>query len=383
MTAHLQPTAPHFHWFLPVDGDNREIYTRGPGYRPPDIGYLREVALAAERNGFESLLTPTGRQCEESWLTTAALTQVTERIKFLVAFRPGLVHPTLAAQMVETYQNFSGNRLGLNIVTGADDTEQRSYGDFTTKDERYARTDEFLTIVKQEWQGRPYSHEGRFYRVEGSGLGHELASRPQIFFGGASPAAEQVSARHADVQLFFGETPPMAAERIARMRGLAAEKGRSLRFGIRLHVIARHTSEAAWAEADRLLDELPDEVVERVQNRMNKAGAVGHQRIRSLHDGTKHDREAMRIYPNLWAGTSLIFGNPALVGSFAEIADRIREYHAIGIDHFILSGYPRLESAYWFGEGVLPLFRTPANAEGQPLHEASAGAETARAKELS
>jgi alkanesulfonate monooxygenase len=135
----------------------------------------------------------------------------------------------------------------------------------------------------------------------------------------------------------------MAAERIAKMRRLAAEQGRSLRFGIRPHVIARHTAEAAWAEAERMLDELPDEVVERVQSRMDRAGALGHQRIRTLRDGTKHNREAMRIYPNLWAGTSLIFGNPALVGSFSEIAERIREYQDIGIEHFILSGYPRLE----------------------------------------
>jgi alkanesulfonate monooxygenase len=362
MTA-LTSGTPRFHWFLPVSGDNRSINENGPGRRVPDIGYLKEVALAADRNGFESLLTPTGRSCEDAWLTTAALTQVTERIKFLVAFRPGLVHPTLSAQMVQTYQRLSGNRLALNVVTGGDDTEQRSYGDFTTKDERYARTDEFLTVVKHEWEGKPYTYEGRFYRVEGSGLNEPLPAnaRPPIFFGGASAAAEQVSAVHSDVQLFFGETPPMAAERIARMRKLAAERGRSIRFGIRLHVINRESSEAAWREADRLLDELPDDVVARVQNRMNKAGAVGHQRIATLHDGTKRNREALHIYPNLWAGSSLIYGNAALVGSHEEVADRIREYNSIGIDHFILSGYPRLESAYWFGEGVIPLF-AQANA---------------------
>jgi alkanesulfonate monooxygenase len=355
--SEIAAEAPHFHWFLPTDGDNRGIFVGGPGRRPPDIGYLREVAQAAERNGFESLLTPTGRQCEESWLTTAALTQVTETIKFLVAFRPGLLHPTLAAQMVQTYQNLSDNRLALNIVTGGDDAEQRTYGDFEDKDSRYARTDEFLSVVKREWEGKPYRHEGRFYEVEGTGLGREISQRPLIFFGGASAAAEQVSIRHADVQLFFGETPPMAAERITKLRALAAEAGRSLRFGIRLHVITRDTSEAAWAEAERLLDELPEEAVERVQNRMNTAGAAGHKRIRTLHDGTKRDREALHIYPNLWAGSSLIYGNAALVGSHVEVAERIREYHSIGIEHFILSGYPKLESSYWFGEGVIPLFR--------------------------
>ena len=365
MSKNEEVGAPHFHWFLPTQGDNRGIFEGGPGRRPPEIGYLKEVALAADRNGFESLLTPTGRHCDDSWLTTAALTQVTERIKFLVAFRPGLVHPTLGAQMVQTYQRLSGNRLGLNVVTGGDDKEQRSYGDFNDKDARYARTGEFLSIVKREWDGKPYTHEGQFYHVEGSGLVEPLATqnRPLIFFGGASAAAEQVSADHADVQLFFGETPPMAAERIGKLRKIAAERGRKIRFGIRLHVINRDTSEAAWTEANRLLDELPDEVVAKVQGKFNSAGAAGHKRIATLHDGTKHNREALHIYPNLWAGSSLIYGNAALVGSHQEVADRIREYNSVGIEHFVLSGYPKLESSYWFGEGVIPLFRnTPSVA---------------------
>jgi alkanesulfonate monooxygenase len=373
MTRADNDAGPKFHWFLPTHGDNRGIFEGGPGRRPPEIGYLREVALAADRNGFESLLTPTGRHCDDSWLTTAALTQVTERIKFLVAFRPGLVHPTLGAQMVQTYQRFSGNRLGLNVVTGGDDAEQKSYGDFATKDERYARTAEFLTIVKHEWEGKPYKHEGQFYHVEGSGLAEPLTpeKRPTIFFGGASPAAEQVSIEHADVQLFFGETPPMAAERIARLRKLAAERARKLSFGIRLHVINRDTSEEAWTEANRLLDQLPDEVVAKVQNKFNSAGAVGHQRIATLHDGTKHNREALQIYPNLWAGSSLIYGNAALVGSHEEVADRIREYNSIGVEHFVLSGYPKLESSYWFGEGVIPLFKDTKPARVQRSNAAS------------
>lgn len=365
MTEAAQGSVPRLHWFLPTHGDSRGLFEGGPGHRPADIGYLREVALAADRNGFDSLLTPTGRNCDDAWLVTAALTQVTERIKFLVAFRPGLVHPTLAAQMVQTYQRFSGDRLALNVVTGADDAEQRSYGDFTDKDSRYERTDEFLSLVKKEWLGQPYKHQGRFYRVEGSGLVEPLATHPKIFFGGASPAAQKVAARHADVQLFFGETPPMAAERIAGMRARAAAEGRAITFGIRLHVITRDTSEAAWAEADRLIEELPDEIVERVQNKFNTAGATGHQRIATLHDGTKRNRAALHIYPNLWAGSSLIYGNAALVGSHAEVADRIREYNAIGVEHFILSGYPKLESSYWFGEGVIPLLQADQRNDRQ------------------
>ncbi|WP_218568044.1 LLM class flavin-dependent oxidoreductase [Pseudomonas sp. v388] len=356
MSTSLPSGNPIFHWYLPTVGDSRALLERGENRRIPDIGYLKEVALAAERNGFESLLTPTGRSCPDPWLITAALTQVTSRIKFLVAFRPGLVHPTLMAQMAQTFQEVSGGRLALNVVTGADDAEQMSYGDFINKSSRYSRADEFLSILKQEWAATPYVHEGEFYKISKGGLPALLIKRPPIFFGGASPQAESVSARHADVQLFFGETPPMLRERIARLRELSAQQGRDMAFGVRLHVINRDSSDEAWAHANRLLDGLPEDIINRAQQRFRDSGAVGHQRLAALHDGTKRDRDALQVYPNIWAGSSLIYGNPALVGNHAEVAQRISEYRDAGITHFIMSGYPRLESSYEFGESVIPLF---------------------------
>jgi alkanesulfonate monooxygenase len=356
----------HLHWFLPTTSDSRDILPVGENYRRPTIGYLTDVARAAERNGFESLLVPTGSECEDAWLVTAALTQVTERIKFLVAFRPGFVLPTLAAQMAATYQKFSGNRLLLNVVTGGDQQEQAAYGDFLGKGDRYERTAEFLEVVRGSWSGRPYSFDGRYYRVENGGLVEPLTDTPQIFFGGASPEAERVSARHADVQLMFGEPPFMAVERVERLRNLAAQLGRTITFGIRLHVITRDTAAAAWAETDRLLDAMPPELIERQQARMARSEAVGQRRISSLHNGTKDDREALKVYPNLWAGTGLLIGGGgmALVGSHQEVAERLREYHSIGIEHFILSGYPKLEEAYWFGEGVTPLLEQHVASDG-------------------
>lgn len=355
----------HLHWFLPTTSDSRDILPVGDNYRRPSIGYLTDVARAAERNGFEAMLVPTGSECEDAWLVTAALTQVTERIKFLVAFRPGFVLPTLAAQMAATYQKMSNGRLLLNVVTGGDRDEQAAYGDFLEKDVRYERTAEFLEVVRGAWAGRPYSFDGTHYRVENGGLVHPLTNPPQIFFGGASAAAERVSARHADVQLMFGEPPFMAVERIARLRLLAEQLGRTITFGIRLHVITRDTAAAAWAETDRLLDAMPPELIERQQARMARSEAIGQKRISSLHNGTKDDREALQVYPNLWAGTGLLMGGGgmALVGSHQEVAERIREYHSIGIEHFILSGYPKLEEAYWFGEGVTPLLEQDRSAD--------------------
>src|SRR3954466_4236824 len=157
----------HVHWFLPTSGDSREIVGFGPttGRRPADIDYLSLVAKAADQLGFEAVLTPTGTWCEDSWLTTAALSRETQRLKFLVAFRPGFVSPTLAAQQAATFQRLSGGRLLLNIVTGGSTEEQRRFGDWLDHDERYDRTAEFLTVVRGAWSGTPFDYTGRYYDV--------------------------------------------------------------------------------------------------------------------------------------------------------------------------------------------------------------------------
>ncbi|MGO4427579.1 LLM class flavin-dependent oxidoreductase, partial [Streptomyces sp. MCAF7] len=199
------------------------------------------------------------------WLTTAMVSQRTERLKFLVAFRPGFLSPTFAAQMASTYQRQTGGRLMLNVVTGGESREQRAYGDFLDKDARYARTGEFLGIVRDLWDGKTVDLAGEHLRVEDAKLARLPDPVPQVYFGGSSPAAGVVAARHADVYLTWGEPPGAVAEKIAWVRGLAAKEGRSLRFGIRLHVITRDTAEQAWAEARRLLDGFDEATVRAVQ----------------------------------------------------------------------------------------------------------------------
>jgi alkanesulfonate monooxygenase len=358
-----------FHWFLPTNGDSRHIVGGGHGPaaglagldRPPSVPYLGQVARAAEQLGFEGALTPTGAWCEDAWLSTAMLTQVTERLKFLVAFRPGMTSPTLAAQMASTYQRLAPGRLLLNVVTGGENAEQRAYGDFLSKDDRYARTGEFLAIVRSLWAGETVTFAGEHLRVEQARL-HKLPDPvPPIYFGGTSPAAGAVAARYAEVYLTWGEPPPQVAEKLAWVRGLATAAGRDIRFGIRLHVITRDTAEQAWEQADQLLDAIPPDTVDTIQAGLAHSQSTGQQRMRALHAGFRDgaSREALRVYPNLWAGVGLVRGGAgtALVGSHSEVADRIAEYHSLGITEFILSGYPHLEEAYWFGEGVLPLLR--------------------------
>ncbi|MFF5718956.1 LLM class flavin-dependent oxidoreductase [Streptomyces buecherae] len=358
----------HLHWFLPTGGDGRTLVDRhayaaadsgrsavGPvsGVRAPDIDYLTQIAKAAEHLGFEAVLTPTGTWCEDAWLTTAALAQHTKRLKFLVAFRPGVLSPVLAAQMAATYQRITGGRLLLNVVTGGDSTEQRRFGDHLDHDQRYARTAEFLSVVRGAWRGEPYDFVGEHYRVEGGLTALPPDPLPPVFFGGSSPAAGPVAAEHADVYLTWGEPPAQVREKIEWIRGLAERAGRDVRFGIRLHTISRDSAKQAWAVADRLLDDLDAETVAAAQRALGRSESVGQQRMLALHGGS---REKLEIAPNLWAGVGLVRGGAgtALVGSHAEVADRIEEYHALGIDHFVLSGYPHLEEAYWFGEGVTP-----------------------------
>ncbi|MFC4563893.1 LLM class flavin-dependent oxidoreductase [Nocardiopsis mangrovi] len=351
-----------FHWFLPTQGDSRGIVGGGHGVevgsawrtREPTIGYLTQIARAAEQLGFTGVLTPTGAWCEDSWLSTAMLVAATDRLKFLVAFRPGLLSPTLAAQMASTYQRLSKGRLLLNVVTGGEAHEQRTHGDFLDKDARYARTDEFLEVVDRLWKGETVDFAGTHITVEQAVLHRRPDPVPPVYFGGSSPAALDVAARRVDTYLTWGEPPQAVAEKIGKVRERAAAHGRAPRFGIRLHVISRDTAEEAWAEADRLLSHLTPETIERVQSGLSRSESEGQRRMLALHGGRT---DALEIHPNLWAGVGLVRGGAgtALVGSHREVADRIEEYAALGIDEFVLSGYPHLEEAYWFGEGVLPL----------------------------
>ncbi|MEU6666755.1 LLM class flavin-dependent oxidoreductase [Streptomyces sp. NPDC046727] len=350
-----------FHWFLPTNGDSRDVVGGGHGTpatasgrdRPPTVAYLSQIARAAEDLGFVGALTPTGAWCEDAWLTTAMVSQNTERLKFLVAFRPGFVSPTLTAQMASTFQRQTGGRLLLNVVTGGESHEQRAYGDFLDKAARYRRTGEFLHIVRELWEGRSVDLRGEHLRVEEARLSRVPDPVPEVYFGGSSAAAGEVAARYADVYLTWGEPPAQVAGKIAWIRKLAAEHGRTLRFGIRLHVITRDTSAQAWAEADRLLDGFDPESVRAVQEGLGRSESEGQRRMLALHGGS---RDGLEIHPNLWAGIGLVRGGAgtALVGSHDEVAERVKEYHALGIDEFVLSGYPHLEEAYWFGEGVLP-----------------------------
>jgi alkanesulfonate monooxygenase len=342
-------------WFLPTHGDGHYLGTQ-EGAREVSLGYLRQIAQAADHNGYFGVLLPTGRSCEDSWVVASAMVPLTERLRFLVAVRPGLQTPAMAARMTATLDRLSGGRLLINVVTGGDPVELHGDGLFLDHDERYAVTDEFLTVWRRLLAGETVDYIGRHLKVTGGKLLYPPVQTPHppLYFGGSSGAGQKIAADHIDVYLTWGEPPADVAAKLTQMRAVAAAKGRTLSYGIRLHVIVRETEAEAWDAANRLIDKVDDETIEAAQRTFARFDSVGQQRMSQLHGGK---RGQLEISPNLWAGVGLVRGGAgtALVGDPQTVAARMKEYMALGIDRFILSGYPHLEECYRFAELVFPL----------------------------
>ena len=364
-------------WFIPTHGDGRYLGTPH-GARPVTLDYMSQIARAADSLGYFGVLLPTGASCEDSWVIASALAPQTRQLRYLVAVRPGLQQPAQAARMAATLDRISGGRLLINVVTGGDPIELRGEGVALAHDERYEVTDEFLTIWRGLMAGETVSYSGKHLMIDKGRLHFPPVQSPYppLYFGGSSGAGQRVAAEQVDVYLTWGERPADVGEKIARMRALAAERGRSLRFGIRLHVIVRETEDEAWREAEALISHLGEDVIAAAQKRFSQMDSVGQQRMVRLHGG---DRARLQVSPNLWAGVGLVRGGAgtALVGDPRQVVARMREYMALGIDRFILSGYPHLEECYRFAELVFPLLplrattgaRTEAAFNGGPFGE--------------
>lgn len=340
-------------WFIPTQGDGRFLGTTAGG-RPATFDYFSQVARAADTLGYEGVLLPTGRGCDDAWVTAAGLAAVTQRLKFLVAVRPGLVSPTLAYRMATTFDRQTRGRILINVVTGGDTDELQGDGLFLSHDERYAQTDEFLSIWRGLDRSETVDHSGQHYRVRAArNLFPSFQPHIPLYFGGSSPAALQVAARRVDLYLTWGEPPQQVAEKIARARELAATQGRELRFGIRLHVIVRDTVVEARREAEKLIEHITPEIAAEGQRVLAKYESDGQRRMLELQRG---GRDGLWLRPDLWAGIGLVRGGAgtAMVGDGATVAALMREYASLGIDTFILSGYPHLEEAYHFAEHVFP-----------------------------
>ncbi|WP_382326854.1 FMNH2-dependent alkanesulfonate monooxygenase [Hydrogenophaga sp. UC242_50] len=350
-------------WFIPTHGDSRYLGT-AQGGRQLNHDYLKQVAQAADSLGYEGVLIPTGRSCEDPWVVAASLLPVTQRLKFLVAVRPGLHQPALAARMAASFDRLSNGRLLINLVTGGDRAELEGDGVFLDHAQRYEQSAEFIRIWREiltrSHEGETYDFDGQHLQVKGAKLFFPPLQHPHppVYFGGSSEAAHELAGEQVDTYLTWGEPPAEVAKKVADVRARAAKHGRTVKFGIRLHVIVRETDAEAWAAADALISKLDDDVVNRAQAAFAKMDSEGQRRMAALHaGGAKRTRADLEISPNLWAGVGLVRGGAgtALVGDPETVAARIQEYAELGLENFIFSGYPHLEEAYRFAELVFPL----------------------------
>lgn len=335
-----------------------------------DIAHIEEAARIHDEGGFDRALVAFGSSSPESQHITGYAATVTKRLQFMIAHRPGFTAPTLAARQLATLDQLSGGRIAVHIITGGDDAEMRRDGDHLTKDDRYARTSEYLDIVRQEWTSEtPFDYAGRYYQVEKAFGGVKPAQKPHlpIYFGGSSDAAIPVAGKHADVYALWGETQDQVREIIARVRAAAAKHGRNPRFSLSLRPVIADTEEGAWKRADEIVDQARELRV--------KAGlpVSGH---RPPNAGSQRLLDAAklgtRLDKRLWTGVAAVTGaqgnSTGLVGTPEQVADALLDYYDLGVSTFLIRGFDPLNDATAYGRDLIPLVRRlVAERAGRPV----------------
>ena len=340
-------------WFCQLASDG-EFLGAGP-YRKPTLPYLASLVETAAEMGFSSLLTATNFHAEhDAWTASIATLAQTRGAGLLVAVRPGMFHPAIFAKMAATAASLFPGRLRINIVTGSNPAENAMYGDAEPHDTRYARTHEFVHVMKRLWTEPVVDHHGTFYQTAGAVLEPKPSPMIPIYVGGHSAPAQQLAAQLADVYLVWGDTLPSIAARIATMRRQEAAADRTVRYGLRVHVIVRETEAEAWLAAERLISRIDPAVRAAFLSAAGSADSEGQQRQRALSSGP-----SLLVEESLWAGVGLARSGVgvAIVGDPAQVEAKLRAYRALGISTFILSGYPHLEECRRFGELVMPRLR--------------------------
>ncbi len=365
------PSTSDFLWFAQLSRDGEFIGTREKPPRKPTLEYVSSLIETAAEAGFSSLLTATNYHSEhENYTAAIAALARTRGAGLLIAVRPGMFHPAMYAKMIASAQNLFPGRVRVNIVTGSSPAENAMYGDFEAHAQRYERTREFMQILRQLWTGTPpQSYHSDLYRFEGAVLDPPPVVPVPLYFGGASEAAQRLAAELADVYLLWGERQDMLEERLAKMRALEAEYGRTLGYGLRTHVIVRETEDEAWQAAERLISRVDPEVRRAFVESYQHVDGVGQLRQIEM---LRQAGDSLLVEPNLWAGVGMARSGVgvAIVGSPQQVADKIRGYERLGISTFIFSGYPHLEEARRFGELVMPLLRG-GEAEERTIHSST------------
>ncbi len=329
---------------------------RPPGKAVWDHGYIRDFGRAAEAGGFDRVLVGYFSDGPDGFLLAAAAAQHTERLGFLVAHRPGFVAPTLAARKFATLDQMTNGRAAIHVISGGDDVDQHRDGDWLGKDQRYARTDEYVEILKRTWtEPGPIDFQGEYYRIEGGTTSFRTFQQPRIpiFFGGVSEAAITTAAKHADVYMLWGETHEQVREVIARVRAAAVPYGRDIRFSLSFRPILAETEDKAWERAERIKQTIIE---------LRGEAALGPAVRKPPNEGSRRLLEAAaqgeRLDKRLWTGAAAVTGGrgntTALVGTPEQVAEALVDYYDMGVTIFLVRGFDPLADVVEYGASLLP-----------------------------
>jgi alkanesulfonate monooxygenase len=340
-------------------------FSPGP---PIDIDYTRRFIVAHEHAGFDKVLINSGSPQPDGMQLAAFGAGHTERLGFLVSHRPGFIQPTVAARTLATLDQFAGGRIAIHIITGGSDAEMARDGDHLTKDERYARTDEYMDVLKLAWTSeRPFDYSGAYYDIKDSWSEVRSPQDPRIplYFGGSSEAAYRVGGKQADVYAFWGEPLAQTAEQIARVHAEAEAIGRSEppRISVSFRPILGPTEEIAWERAHRILAATKKNfetakgfggLVKRFLPDGPPPNAGSQRLLAAAEAGELHDR---CLWTPLAAATGAPGNTTALVGTPETVAAALLDYVDIGVTTLLIRGYDPYEDAIDYGRDLLPLVR--------------------------
>jgi alkanesulfonate monooxygenase len=364
-----------FHWSMSSAGNSdRGTAARVRQSGVPDLAAHVAFCRRAETCGIESLLTAFGFHRPDPIALAAALSVLTERITFMVAVRSGVCSPTSFVQQINTISVLTHGRISVNVVAGHTPEEQRYYGDFLAHDERYERTDEFLTICRRFWSGEsPITFTGRHYVLENGRLNTPFVSderaSPEIFLGGNSSSAAALAVKHADCLWRLPDTPERLGPRIAPIVETGTE------VGLLVSMIARPTRAEAISAADSMVERLGATPQQTQRDFRGRSDSVAFRSTYDLARGA----ESGWLGPYLWSGAVPYLGAPAiaLVGSADDVATAILEYTRVGISQFLFMGWPDIDQMTFFSEAILPLVRAREAEQSRASGSASLACEHA------
>lgn len=335
-----------------------------------DPSYVRDFSRAHEDAGFDRVLIGYSASSPDGFAVASAALHATERLKVLIAHRPGFVAPTVVARKLATLDHLSGGgRVAIHHISGGSEADQRRDGDFSEKADRYRRTGEFIEVLRRTLTSdAPFDHDGEFYRVEGAFSAVKPATDAGIpfFFGGLSEGAIEVGAKGADVYMLFGEPLADVAAHVRTIRAAAATAGRTVEFSLSTRPIIAATEEEAWGRADRIYAETEallasaqsGDTLRFARPLQREQSAVSADRLQQLaRRGDVHDER-------LWTGITRLTGpsgnSTAPVGTPAQVAEALLKYYDLGVTRFLIRGFDPLGDVQEWGRELIPLLREGA-----------------------